>query len=526
MFEDVQKEEGINKDNNLEEEKVKKLVPKKIKEKKGSKLISDYKNKLSNFENSVNDSVNSDDQQFKNQTVKTRFSLVKILIIFLVILILVGGVWFYYAQGEVMLLSNQMKWGWGAETDSFYTESNLFLEFRDIDLKNQSDGFLMMGNIPQTLQLSSDFSFKVIKEDGEGFIDLKLDIGPRLNLNLDFKKINHSFYLKPRITGLNEIVPFLDLPDIDAQEEWILINAMDGDIPFYNFDLEQSDSLMEKLQDKIPILLNNLKKKNIFIIKDPHQIKNLEGFKLKKIDYFIKESKIDDFVFLAIDSFSKNEDEAYQKKEEFIKNKQEKPEEWHNVKKFIQDLKISLWIDKNNKFIKGFDLELNNFEINTNDIGMTIGLKFDNLVVDAESVEILIPDNYISAEEFLERIQNNLGFNQNPIMLNSLKMEGAILNNEDSDGDGLLDYIEQALGTDINNQDTDGDGYLDKEEIENGYNPLEVGGEKLDPEILNFYQQIIEEEKISIPDIPPRSPSSSSILPPEISNLSTVGKEE
>ena len=149
--------------------------------------------------------------------------------------------------------------------------------------------------------------------------------------------------------------------------------------------------------------------------------------------------------------------------------------------------------------------------------------ELDNILQDAE---ILIPDNYISAEEFLERIQNNLGFNQNLIMLNSLKMEGAILNNEDSDGDGLLDYIEQALGTDINNQDTDGDGYLDKEEIENGYNPLEVGGEKLDPEILNFYQQIIEEEKISIPDIPPRSPSSSSILPPEISNLSTVGKEE
>ncbi len=42
----------------------------------------------------------------------------------------------------------------------------------------------------------------------------------------------------------------------------------------------------------------------------------------------------------------------------------------------------------------------------------------------------------------------------------------------DSDLDGLKNYLEVALGTDLNNPDTDGDGYKDGEEVYSGYNPL------------------------------------------------------
>lgn len=43
----------------------------------------------------------------------------------------------------------------------------------------------------------------------------------------------------------------------------------------------------------------------------------------------------------------------------------------------------------------------------------------------------------------------------------------------DEDNDGLADNLETSLGTDGKKSDTDGDGYGDKQEILNGYNPLD-----------------------------------------------------
>lgn len=45
----------------------------------------------------------------------------------------------------------------------------------------------------------------------------------------------------------------------------------------------------------------------------------------------------------------------------------------------------------------------------------------------------------------------------------------------DSDGDGLSNAIETAIGTNINNKDSDGDGYSDKEELTGKYNPTGTG---------------------------------------------------
>lgn len=45
----------------------------------------------------------------------------------------------------------------------------------------------------------------------------------------------------------------------------------------------------------------------------------------------------------------------------------------------------------------------------------------------------------------------------------------------DSDGDGLANVFEEAIGTDINNKDTDGDGFQDGTEMVNNYNPTGAG---------------------------------------------------
>ncbi|MFA4873612.1 MAG: hypothetical protein WC659_06845, partial [Patescibacteria group bacterium] len=55
----------------------------------------------------------------------------------------------------------------------------------------------------------------------------------------------------------------------------------------------------------------------------------------------------------------------------------------------------------------------------------------------------------------------------------------------DSDGDGLDDRLEEAIGTDKNKPDTDGDGFNDGEEIKKFYNPLGSGSLSLDSSFAN-----------------------------------------
>ena len=62
----------------------------------------------------------------------------------------------------------------------------------------------------------------------------------------------------------------------------------------------------------------------------------------------------------------------------------------------------------------------------------------------------------------------NANINLIPIGISSLS--GA-----DTDGDGLTDAFEDAVGTAKENTDTDGDGYSDYMEIQNGFNPLGEG---------------------------------------------------
>ena len=51
---------------------------------------------------------------------------------------------------------------------------------------------------------------------------------------------------------------------------------------------------------------------------------------------------------------------------------------------------------------------------------------------------------------------------------------------KDSDGDGLDDKLEKALGTDPLNRDTDGDDYTDGDEVKNGYDPLGSDKQRVD----------------------------------------------
>lgn len=57
----------------------------------------------------------------------------------------------------------------------------------------------------------------------------------------------------------------------------------------------------------------------------------------------------------------------------------------------------------------------------------------------------------------------------------------------DTDGDGLSEDLEKAIGTDFNKPDTNGNGYNDKTEIENGYDPTQNKKMAFDYSFINTH---------------------------------------
>ncbi len=105
----------------------------------------------------------------------------------------------------------------------------------------------------------------------------------------------------------------------------------------------------------------------------------------------------------------------------------------------------------------------------------------------------------ISAEEKFSKFTSDLGPYNSSIFYSLTRLGVTATNDElakipvadynlvgyDTDGDGLSDAMERALGTDWKNPDTDGDGYDDKAEVLGDFNPKGAGKLALDSDLIN-----------------------------------------
>jgi hypothetical protein len=80
--------------------------------------------------------------------------------------------------------------------------------------------------------------------------------------------------------------------------------------------------------------------------------------------------------------------------------------------------------------------------------------------------------------EFFNSLTNRAAVISTPITaadLNKITFADIAYGGPDTDGDGLPDNLEAALGTSITSTDTDADGFTDRAEIISGFNPLVAG---------------------------------------------------
>ena len=128
-------------------------------------------------------------------------------------------------------------------------------------------------------------------------------------------------------------------------------------------------------------------------------------------------------------------------------------------------------------------------------------LEEEEILADEEIIEEnLDEEEFLEDEEIMEEIPEEEEF---------LIEEEEILEDEeilidDLDADGLSNEEEDLYGTDLQDNDSDNDGYLDGEEIDNGYDPTQGQGARLDDgqaeESDQAEEEILEEEEILADD--------------------------
>ncbi|MCK5490609.1 MAG: hypothetical protein KAI67_02085 [Candidatus Pacebacteria bacterium] len=171
--------------------------------------------------------------------------------------------------------------------------------------------------------------------------------------------------------------------------------------------------------------------------------------------------------------------------DEAIDKFEENPEYREIIKDFSNEVKIEMWIGKDDNFIYKVKIHLEMNEDSLKNLERRIdeieGLSSNNSVNSREDTFSFSINIELNMSEFNQplNIEKPKDYENLLMVLMKSAMSSSLSSSVDSDGDGLTDDMELMFKTDINNPDTDGDGFTDGDEIDGGYDPLIPGDAKL-----------------------------------------------
>ncbi len=389
-----------------------------------------------------------------------------LMIVAVLVLVLIGVAgWWYYAQGQAMLLARDIKWDWGQDLKNFRSDINVDLDIKDI--KDDSGGLALFG-APSSFKINISNVMHNVDKDFQGSGDYSLFAGGMgIDLSLEYKKIGDTFYIKPDAESLE--IPFLPIDFSILNDRWIYLAESDYSMITGSTKDDDASGNDEQMQQKNEQFLKALKDKKAFTIKDPHETKDSSVGKLKKLQFVVKPDMIEEMIITGLNIYSDNPEKEI---EDLNKNKADSPEEWEKFKLFMANVQMMVWVNTSTKVIQGAEFAMDNLEYAAEGTSATVDGSISFLIVEEEPIVVSTPATSISVEglmtEMME-VEEQARMREMEEKLGYSDFAG------DFDNDGLENIREDMIGTDPNNEDSDGDGYLDGEEVENGYNPMGEG---------------------------------------------------
>ncbi|MBP9802569.1 hypothetical protein KBC40_03195, partial [Patescibacteria group bacterium] len=224
---------------------------------------------------------------------------------------------------------------------------------------------------------------------------------------LRYKKIADIFYLSGILPeNFATQVPF------DVNNTWLAIDK--GALEQENLLTAGLEPLwgktesLKSLNNKFNNFLSLIKERKLVSITDPHETKDWQDKKLKKISFSISPEKNEDFILAFWEAFDDKPLESLQEKLLALKN--EDPKAWQSSQDLLNQLNLNLWVDTDTKEIFGLEVNFDNFAFMQGEQKIVdINFHFTQMMEEIAKPAIETPSEVIGVEELMQLLFESSG---------------------------------------------------------------------------------------------------------------------